>query len=248
MRGLWLKLWRRRRMQQDLDAELAFHREMASDSGNPLPVGPIREEAYDQWRFVFVENLWRDVVYAARGLRRNPALVATALLSLALGIGVNTTMFSLGVEFLFSEPSVKDASSIVSVQLAGNSHSPEKALDFLRDSGIFQDVAGENEEAYVNWNDGAETRPTFGVYTTANYFSALGIPMLLGRGFLPGDPKEVAVLQHQFWVKHFNSDPSIVGRAINLDGRACTVVGILPANHRTLLGFGFTPDIYVPRY
>src|SRR5258708_34276136 len=138
MRGFWLKLWRRRRIQQDLEAELAFHRDQSAASGHPLPVGHIREEGYDQWRFVFIENLWRDIVYAARGLRRNPALVFTALLSLALGVGVNTTMFSLGVEFLFSEPSVKDASLIVSVRLAGNSHSPEKALDFLRDSELFQ--------------------------------------------------------------------------------------------------------------
>src|ERR1022692_428684 len=121
MKRFWLKLFRRRQMQHDLEAELAFHREMSVAGGNALPVGRVREEAYDAWRFNFVENLWRDLVYAARGLRRNPALVCTALLSLALGIGANTTMFSLGIEFLFSEPSVRDARSVVSVQLAGNS-------------------------------------------------------------------------------------------------------------------------------
>src|SRR5260221_1304328 len=91
MRGLWLKLWRRRRMQQDLEAELAFHREMAGDSGNSLPVGHIREEAYDQWRFVFVENLLRRIVYAPRRLRRKPAPGPTPLLSLAPGVCLETT-------------------------------------------------------------------------------------------------------------------------------------------------------------
>src|ERR1035438_10135691 len=160
MASFWLKLKRRRRMQQDLDDELAFHKRMAEEHGNSLPLGPrgnetlIREEAYDQLRFVFLENLWRDIVYAARGLRRNPALVFTALLSLALGIGANTTMFSLGMEFLFSEPSMRNPSSVVSVVLAGNSHASAKVVDFVRDSGLFADVAGENEEVFVNWNDG----------------------------------------------------------------------------------------------
>jgi predicted permease len=254
LRRLWLKLLRRPRMQQNLDDELAFHRSMAAERGNSLPLGRagnetlLREQAYDQLRFVFLENMWRDVVYAARGLRRSPALVFTALLSLALGIGVNTTMFSLGAEFLFSEPSVRDASQVVSIRLAGNSHSKLEAVNFVRDSGIFQDVAGENEEVYVNWNDGRETRTIFGVYTSMNYFSALGVPMEYGRGFGTEDPKESAVISHDFWIKQLNGDPAVVGRTINLDGRACTIKGILPANHRTLIGFGFSPDIYVPSY
>jgi putative ABC transport system permease protein len=253
MANFWLKLKRRRRMRQDLDDELAFHKGMAEEHGN-LPLAPrgnetvIREQAYDELRFVFLENLWRDIVYAARGLRRSPALVFTALLSLALGVGVNTTIFSLGMEFLFSEPSVRDAPSVVAIRLGGNSHSSEKALTFVKDSGLFQDVAGNNEEVFVNWNDGVDTRPVFGVATSMNYFSSLGIPVEYGRGILPEDPKEVVVLSHDFWIKHFNSDPATVGRSINLDGRACTVVGVLPANHRTLIGFGFSPDLYMPSY
>ncbi|MCX6636215.1 MAG: ABC transporter permease [Acidobacteria bacterium] len=251
MRRFLLKLVRRRRLQRDLEAELAFHREMAAAHGNPIPLGNgvvIKEDALDLWRFTFLENLWRDVVYGSRGLRRNPALVFSALLSLGLGIGVNTAMFSLGVEFLFSEPSVADTGSLVSIQLGGNSHARVRAVEFMRDSGVFRDVAGENEETFINWNDGAQTRPIFGVVTTKNYFTALGVPMAFGRGILPADPDEVAVLRHRLWQRHFNGDPSIVDRLINLDGRAFTVVGILPANHRTLLGFGFSPDVYIPHH
>ena len=83
-------------------------------------------QAFDLWRFNFAENLWRDFAYAARGLRRSPALVLSALLSLGLGIGVNTAMFSLGVELLFSQPSVRDASSVVAVRVRGNSR-PEQS-------------------------------------------------------------------------------------------------------------------------
>lgn len=251
MRGFLLKLIRRRRLHRELEAELAFHREMSGENGNPIPLGNaavIKEQAFDLWRFNFFENLWRDAVYAVRGLRRSPALVAAALVSLGLGIGVNTAMFSLGVAFLFGVPSVRDAGSVVSVRLGGNSHSPIAAVEFLRASGLFEEVAGENEEAYINFDDGRETHRTFGVYTSKNYFTTLGVPLLYGRGFIPSDTDQVAVLQYRFWRKYFDGDPSIVGRIVNLDGRLCTVVGILPENHRTLLGFGFSPDLFIPRY
>ncbi len=251
MRRLFLKLWRRRRLERDLEAELSFHREMAAVSGNPLPLGNItriKEDALDLWRFTTIENLWRDVVYGARGLRRSPALVGGALLSLALGIGANTAMFSLGVEFLLSEPSVREAGSLLSVRLGGNSHARHPVVAFLGDSGVFQEVAGENGETFVNWNDGAETQRIFSVITTKNYFTALGVPMAHGRGFVASDPDEVVVLCHRFWRQRFNGDASIVGRLIRLDGRAYTVIGILPAAHRTLIGFGFSPDVYLPRY
>jgi predicted permease len=248
MKRFWLKLFRRRQMQHDLEAELAFHREMSVAGGNALPVGRVREEAYDAWRFNFVENLWRDLVYAARGLRRNPALVCTALLSLALGIGANTTMFSLGIEFLFSEPSVRDPKSVVYVRLAGSSHTTEKVVRFVRDSGIFQDITGVKEEASINWNDGSETRTIFGVFATRNYFQALGTPVALGRGFMESDPKEVVVLRDAFWRKYFNADPAVLGRVMNLDGRQYTIIGVLPPSHRTLTGFGYSPDVYLPQY
>ncbi len=251
MRRLFRKLFRRGTMHREMAAELAFHREMAAGHGNSIPLGNtavIAEQGYDLWRFTFLENLWRDLVYAARGLRRSPLLVLTALVSLGLGIGVNAAMFSLGVEFLFSEPSVHDAASLVYVRLAGSSHSSPAAIDFLASSGLFADVAGENNEAVSNFNDGAETHPVYSVIVTENYFAALGVPVLQGRGIAPDDPNEVAVLSYAFWRKQFGGDPSAVGRTINLDGRMCTVVGILPEHHRGLVGFGYSPDIYLPRY
>ena len=238
-------------MYQSIQDELAFHREMAASHNNPIPLGNtavIAEHGYGLWRFNFLENLWRDLVYAARGLRRSPLLVLAALLSLGLGVGVNATMFSLGMELLFSQPSVHDAGSVVAIRFAGNSHSPHQVLDFLASSGLMADVVGENEEVISNYNDGTETRPVFSVFTTKNYFTALGIPMLHGRGIAPDDPEEVAVLSYSFWRQHLGGDPAVVGRALNLDGRMCTVVGILPQHHRTLIGFGYSPEIYMPRY
>jgi predicted permease len=251
MRRFFRKLFRRGAMHRQIEDELAFHREMSAVHANPIPLGNtavIAEYGYDLWRFNFLENLWRDLVYAARGLRRSPLLVVAALLSLGLGIGVNAAMFSLGVEFLFSEPSVRDSGSLVNIWLGGSSNSAHQAVEFLAASGLFADVVGENEEAVSNYNDGAETRPVFSVFTSRNYFTALGVPMLHGRGISPDDPAEVVVLSYAFWRKQFAGDPAILGRTINVDGRMCTVVGVLPEHHRTLIGFGYSPDLYLPRY
>src|ERR1039458_5764316 len=149
MPRLFLKLFRRRSMERDVEAELAFHRDMAAAHGSPIPMGNttvVQEQARDLWRFAWIENLWRDVVYGTRSLRRSPALVVAALLSLGLGIGINTGIFSMAVEFLLSEPSITDARSVVSVKMGGNSHSKKEVVEFVRSSGLFQDVVGENEE------------------------------------------------------------------------------------------------------
>ena len=251
MRRFFLKLLRRRRLERDLEAELAFHREMAAAQGNPIRLGnatTIKEQAFDLWRFNHLENLWRDLVYAARGLRHSPGFVLSALLSLGLGIGANTAIFSIAVEFLFSRPSVRDAGSLAYVRLAGNSHAEPKVLEFVRASHVFKDVTGENEETYINWNDGQQTHPIFAERAARNYFTALGIPVAYGRGWTESDPKEVVVLSYQFWRRHYNRDPSILGRVIELDGRAYTVTGILPESHRSLIGYGYSPDLYVPSY
>src|ERR1035441_9000784 len=78
MPRLFLKLFRRRSMERDVEAELAFHRDMAAAHGNPIPMGNttvVQEQARDLWRFAWIENLWRDVVYGTRSLRRSPALL-----------------------------------------------------------------------------------------------------------------------------------------------------------------------------
>jgi predicted permease len=251
MRRLFLKLFRRRSLQHDLEAELAFHREMAADAGNHIPLGNagfIQEQAYDLWRFNRVENLWRDLAYAVRSLRKSPGFVLAALLSLALGIGVNTAMFSLAVEFLLSQPSVHDAQSVVYVRQGGNSHMQAQVIDQLRRCGVFEDVTGENEESFINFNDGQETRRIFALQATRNFFTLLGVPVAQGRGFNESDLGDVVVLNPHFWRTSLKADPAIVGKAIRLDGRLYTVLGILPDNYRSLIGYGYSPDVVVPRY
>ena len=235
MRRAFLKLLRRRRMEVDLEAELALHRDLSAAQGNPIPLGNttrIAEECRDLRRFTFVENFWRDVVYGARGLRRTPTLTLNAVLSLAIGLGANILIFSVAADFLMTQPSVTDPGSLVYARVGGSTDASKQVLDFVRQSGAFLDVAGINEMGSINWNDGQETRRISSAVASKNFFTAAGVPVAYGRGILPGDPDEVVVLNHRFWRTHFGANPGIVGRRIQLDGKAYTVVGILPSGHQ----------------
>ena len=251
MRRFVLKLFRRRRFERDMAEEMAFHREMAQAGGNAVPFGNqavIAEQARDVWRFTWIENFWRDVVYGARSLLRQPALLLSAVASLALGIGANATIFSLGMELLLSRPSVTDPATLVYVRDRGNSHSERDTLAALRESGLFSDVAGlgSEEGGGLNWDDGQETRRIYGSVVTKNFFGAAGVPIAIGRAIRPDDPDEVVVLAHHFWTRRLAADPAVVGRAIRLDGRPFTVVGVLSASYRSLTGYGMTSDVYLP--
>ena len=251
MGKFWKKLFRRGRLERDLAAELEFHREMAGASGGAIRLGNegrIREEVYDAWRFNGIENLWRDLIYAARGLWRSKGFALSALLSLGLGIGVNTAMFSLAVEFLLSQPSIREAERVVYIRVGGGSHAEASVVEEFGRSGVFDGVAGETDEPAINWNDGRETRPIFATQGTKNYFQVLGVPVQLGRGWTAGDHDEVVVLQHRFWMKHFHGDRGVLGRTMLLDGRAYTVLGVLPEGYRSLIGYGYSPDVFVPQF
>jgi putative ABC transport system permease protein len=244
MRGFWLKLKRRRRMQQDLEAELEFHRDMARRAGNPLSVGRIREEAYDAWRFAFIENLWRDLIYAVRGLRKAPSLVAAAIVSLALGIGANTAMFAVIYGELrplpFPQPERLVAILEASSQFPRMSVSYPDLLDWSANNHVFTDLAGVRGSNMILAHSGTPVM-VIGQRVTANYFHLLGVAPALGRGFLhsedrPGAPDVVVVSDH-FWHERLNADSDCLGRVLDLDGRARTIVGVMPP------GFpGFEPE------
>jgi putative ABC transport system permease protein len=188
------------------------------------------------------------VLYSARGLRRTPALALNAVLSLAIGIGANILIFSMAAGFLATRPSVTDPGSLVHAQVGGNTGASKQVLDFIRQSGAFMDVAGIDETGFINWNDGQETHRISSAVTSKNFFTAAGVPVAYGRGILPSDPDEVIVLNDRFWRTHFDANPGIVGQTVQLDGKPYTVVGILPSSHRSMIGFGIAPDVYVPRY
>jgi len=156
---------------------------------------------------------------------------------------VNTAIFSMTVEFLMSQPSVRDASTIAYVRLGGNSHAGMAQFQFLRDAKALPDVAGLREEGYLNWRTGDETQRLFAMRATDNLFEMAGIPLHIGRGMRPGD-EDAVVISYGMWQGRLASDPAVVGRTLNLDGKPHTVLGVLPENHRTLFGMGLRPDLY----
>lgn len=251
----------RRRANRELDEEMQLHvearaeeltREGVSESealaqalrefGNPVRA---REDSRSAWQFTWIEDLLADARYAARSFRRDPGFAATAVTCLALGIGVNALVFSIASEVLFSAPSVRDPLTLVHVRLGGNSHVQLREYRFVRDSGVFTGLGGENEEAEVNWRHGDASERLYAMRVTGNFFQVTGIPVALGRPLVPDDAGSVAI-SYRLWQGRFAGDPEIVGRKMILDGMPYSIACVLPADHRTVIGFGFSPDIYVP--
>ena len=146
---------------------------------------------------------------------------------------------------LFSQPSCRDPHTLFQFWIGGSSASPLTEYRFVRDTNIFAGLAGENEETEVNWRVGGTSSRLFTVRVTDNFFSVVGIPVALGRGIQPGDSSAV-VLTYGFWQRRLAADPNVLGRKLLLDGYPYIVVGVLPRDHRTVTGFGFSPDLYLP--
>src|SRR6266566_1828949 len=169
LRELWLKLcWLagRSRFHSELADEMQFHIESRVEEleQNGLP----RSEAFARarrefgsrlraaedtsgaWQMQWLEDLVSDLRYATRAFRRNPGFALTAIFCLALGIGANTTIFSITTSFLFSQPSCRDTASLIAMGEGGNSVSPLADYKVVRDAHIFDGMAGINVEREVN--------------------------------------------------------------------------------------------------
>jgi predicted permease len=245
-------LFRRDRFEDDLEQELRFHLEMAAEERGETaarrefgPVVRMREDTRSAWQVRWLVDLGSDLRYALRALRRNPGFAAAAISSLALGIGANTTIFSLTMEFLFSQPSCRNPETLRSFQIGGNSAADVRDYRFLRDAHIFTDVAGSFEEVESNWRNGEDTYRLWVMTVTDNFFNMVGAPLAFGRGIQPGE-RSTVVLSDGFWRRRLNGDPAVLGKVLIIDGRHYTVVGVLPHEYRTLLGFGFAPELYFP--
>src|SRR5262249_9317620 len=156
------------------------------------------EATRSAWQFRWLEDLTADLRYAARALRRNPAFAVTSITCLALGVGANTTIFSLSAEFLFSVPSCRDPQSLVKLWIGGSSAAPMRDYRFIRDAAIFEGVAGENEESEVNWQQQDGSERLYTVRVTDDFFNVVGLTVAAGRPIEPGDIDRV-VLTHPFW-------------------------------------------------
>ncbi len=261
----------RRRGQRDFNAEIEAHLAIEAERlredglseeaarlaarrafGN---VTQAQERFFERGHWMWWDALRRDVRFGLRTLRRNPGFTAVAVLTLALGIGVNSTIFSwINATLLSPIPGAAATRAIVSVtrggtvRAAGEFSYPDY-LD-LRDrtrrlSGLIafttrpMDLTGTGKPLRV-----------WGTAASANYFDVLGVRPVLGRGFLPAEGEKpggapVVVLGYALWQGRFGGDSSVVGRTIHIDRHPFTVVGVAPADFQGSLT-GLRTDLWVP--
>ncbi|MEK6281431.1 MAG: ABC transporter permease [Acidobacteriota bacterium] len=205
-----------------------------------------------------MRTLWQDLSYGVRTLRKKPGFTFVAIITLALGIGVNAALFSVFDAFVLKPLPLKDPDSLVSlegVDARGERRRLFSYRDYLdyRDQNLtLSDLVAWNKvratlgEAPPNQGDDAFAEGyeyLFGQIVSGNYFSALGVEMSQGRAFQMADDQKpgeqpVIVLSYGFWQRRFESDPSIVGKTINLQGQPFTVIGVTAREF-----IGTTPDV-----
>lgn len=190
-----------------------------------------------------------DLRYAARMLIKSPGFAGIAILSLALGIGVNVAIMTAVNAVFLASPTATDPKAVVFVEPGnGNLLSYPNFID-LRESRIFDDLTGFRLMSMKSGTgDAAERATTLAI--TGNFFETLGIGARWGRiiteADLRTDPRaRLAVLSHGYWVRRFAADPGLVGKPLSLNGEPFVVLGVLPPGHRAVTAF-VEPDLYVP--
>ncbi|MEE8148210.1 MAG: ABC transporter permease [Longimicrobiales bacterium] len=257
----------------ELDAEIGTH--LALETERRIDAGDSPEEAQraarkefgnillvkdvtrDMWRWGFVEGTWHDARYGARMLRKHPGFTSIAVLSLAIGIGANTAIFSVVNAVLLRPPVGVDApDELVSIYTSdfsgprfGASSYPD-IVEFRDQTDAFQDVMAFTM-APLGLTTEAGSRPLLAELVTGNYFDVLGMTAALGRTFVPeetrlGQAARVVVLSHGLWTGQFGADPTIVDRTLRLDGQSFTVVGVAPQGVGSRLISGVQVDVWVP--
>ena len=202
-----------------------------------------------------MDTLRQDFRYALRRLRRTPGFAAIALVSLALGIGANTAIFTLVNAIILSRPPIEHPEELVDVyrRVPGFSHSTFSYPDYLdlrrSTSGVFSQIAASKLGfAQREVGDGVETIPV--ELVTGEYFALRGLSPAAGRlistedDVTPGG-HPVVVLSHAFWLRAFGGNATVLGSELRLNGRPFTVVGVVPASWGGQLR-GLSPDAYLP--
>ena len=195
-----------------------------------------------------------DVRYALKWLLRSPGFAAVAVLSLAIGIGFNTALFSIVDALLFRPLPIADASRIVDVYTLGGdgdkyaTTSYPDYLDFKARNAVFEDLLGYSPSIGA-LKAGDRSRMALGEVVTGNYFRVLGVPAAIGRTLLPEDDRpgapRVAVISHTLWQREYGRDPAALGRTLLIHGQPYTIVGVAPQAFTGLVPM-LQPELWTP--
>jgi predicted permease len=198
----------------------------------------------------FLQNLFQDLQYAIRQLWKAPGFTITAVLTLTIGIGANTAGFSIMDAVIFRPLAVPDLKQVVVVYEQKNHGDDQQVAlanfaDWQRQSRSFEEMAAHSD-SHMSLTGAGDASQVFIASTSASFFSVLKASALLGRVFdksetQPGS-NSVTVLSFPFWKSHFGSDPGIVGRTIELDQHAYTIIGVMPKS----MQYPSRADLYIP--
>jgi macrolide transport system ATP-binding/permease protein len=264
---------RGRRVERELDEELQFHLEhkIAEGIANGLPPKEARyaamramdgleqrkEQMRDTRRIHWLTDFVDDLRYATRSLRRTPGLTAFVVMTLALGIGMVSSTFSMVDALIFRPYPVPHSSGVVTLVSTTHDNSFEsfsyrEYLDIRDKTQSYSGVVASKDMEEVGFSADPKVTPRIrgGMMVSGNYFRLLGVELRLGRGFrddedqVPGRDA-VVVLGPAFWEHEFASDPGVIGKTVRLNGTDFTVIGVAPETFLGMLIFGH-PDFYMP--
>ncbi len=205
-----------------------------------------------------MSDLWKDLSYSFRNLLAHPGFTAVAVVSLALGIGLNTTIFSLVNAILLRPPAVEEPTELVEIYSSKPggviwddyaTHSYPDYENYRDDNEVFSGLVGHSL-ALASLSLEGRSDLVIGSIVTGNYFEVMGVRPFLGRTFGPEEDREgadqpVAVLSYGFWQRHFGGDPSVLGQTIRLNGTHYSILGVLPTEFTGTVS-GFSPELWVP--
>ena len=256
--GEWIRrlnfLLRRGAMDDELRRELESHR---AEMGEPAAFGNtlrLREESRDAWGWRWLDDLVQDSRFAWRTLRHTPGFTLTAIVTLALGIGVNIGMFSL-VNGLLFRPLYPDADEVVLVRQrkltpprGGREISYANFQDLQKAAaGLFSSLAVSSDD-FLGLDAGSGVRSAFASTVSARYFDVFGTPLAFGRGFTadeerPGAGIRVAIISYALW-EQLGQNPSVLNQVIRVDGEQFTIVGVAPEGFSGMSIPG--PEVFLP--
>lgn len=265
-------MFRRKRTASDFSAEIEAHLQNESERLQELGLGEeeardaarqafgnlmrAEERFYESGRWLWWDHFWQDLRFGLRMLVRNPGFAAVAVLTLALGVAINATMFSMVSAFLLRRPPVREPNRILVVSAVNPARgfrpdtNPISAPNYLnwRDAnGVFLEAAAVDPNRPVSLTAEKQPEAVDSAAVSPNYFRVLGVSPLLGRTFADGEDQpghgHVVILSQGLWERRFGSDPAILQRRIRLNRENYDVVGVMPTDFHLL---GFTAQLWTP--
>lgn len=251
-------LCNRRHFDQELADDMEFHREMAAREGrqNFGSTLRLREDAREAWGWMWIDRLTQDFCFAVRMLRKSPGFSITAILTLALGIGANTAVFSLVNSFLLRPLPYPHAERLVKVweqlRVLGINRFAAPVGDFVdyrKGNHVFEDMAAAEDGHFLLTTDQLSQRVS-ALKVTANLFEMMALHPAIGRSLVDTDNQRghehVIVLSDAVWRENFGADSNVLGKNVTLDGQIYEVVGVMPRGLRFSIGQPNPPDVWVP--